>query len=75
MIIEEGKRLEHIKEYYFSKKLREIQQMRNEGVEIINLGIGNPDLNPSEEVIRTLQKEVAQIGVHGYQSYKGHTLR
>ena len=71
MIIEEGKRLEHIKEYYFSKKLREIREMRNEGKKIINLGIGNPDLNPSEEVISTLQEEVGKEGVHGYQSYKG----
>jgi len=71
MIINEARRLEHIREYYFSKKLREIQEMREQGIEVINLGIGNPDLNPSEAVIQTLQASAAEKGVHGYQSYKG----
>ncbi|MEL6988993.1 MAG: aminotransferase class I/II-fold pyridoxal phosphate-dependent enzyme, partial [Bacteroidota bacterium] len=71
MIIKEAGRLNHIKEYYFSKKLREIHQMKLQGKEVINLGIGNPDQNPGEEVIEVLQKEVAKSGVHGYQSYKG----
>ena len=71
MIIKEAQRLDHIREYYFSKKLREIQEMRDRGIEVINLGIGNPDLNPSKAVIETLQASAEESGVHGYQSYKG----
>ena len=64
-------RLEGIGEYYFSQKLREIETLNKEGKNIINLGIGNPDLPPHPEVIKTLQEESAKPNVHGYQSYKG----
>ena len=36
-------RIGGVEEYYFSKKLREIDQMRASGKEVINLGIGSPD--------------------------------
>lgn len=66
-----AKRLENIKEYYFSKKLREVDELNKQGKDIINLGIGSPDLPPHPDVIRTLQEESAKPNVHGYQSYKG----
>ncbi|TKC05890.1 pyridoxal phosphate-dependent aminotransferase [Pedobacter frigoris] len=66
-----AKRLEGISEYYFSQKLREIDSLNKEGKNIINLGIGSPDLPPHPEVIKTLQEEAAKSGVHGYQGYKG----
>ena len=66
-----AKRLEGIGEYYFSQKLREIEQLNKEGKNIINLGIGNPDLPPHPDVIKVLQEESAKPQVHGYQSYKG----
>ncbi len=64
-------RLEGIGEYYFSRKLREIDDMNRAGASIINLGIGSPDLPPHPEVIRVLQEESAKPNVHAYQSYKG----
>ncbi|MEO7984570.1 MAG: aminotransferase class I/II-fold pyridoxal phosphate-dependent enzyme [Bacteroidota bacterium] len=64
-------RLEGIGEYYFSQKLREIEELNKAGKNIINLGIGNPDLPPHPDVIKTLQEETAKPTVHGYQSYKG----
>jgi len=64
-------RLEGISEYYFSQKLREIESLNIEGKNIINLGIGSPDLPPHPEVIRVLQESSAEAGVHGYQGYKG----
>lgn len=66
-----SKRLEGIEEYYFSQKLREIEQLRQSGKQIINLGIGNPDMAPSEDVIQTLQLHSNAHHAHGYQSYKG----
>jgi aspartate/methionine/tyrosine aminotransferase len=66
-----SKRLENIGEYYFSKKLREIDDLNKQGKNIINLGIGSPDLPPHPDVIKTLQEESAKPNVHGYQSYKG----
>lgn len=66
-----AKRMEGVSEYYFSQKLREIDSLNKEGKNIINLGIGSPDLPPHPDVIRTLQEEAAKPGVHGYQGYKG----
>jgi LL-diaminopimelate aminotransferase len=66
-----AKRLEGIGEYYFSQKLREIEELNKQGKNIINLGIGSPDLPPHPDVIKVLQEESAKPNVHAYQSYKG----
>ncbi|MDZ4795684.1 MAG: aminotransferase class I/II-fold pyridoxal phosphate-dependent enzyme [Bacteroidota bacterium] len=69
--MEIAKRLEGIGEYYFSQKLREIETLNKDGRDIINLGIGSPDLPPHPDVIKTLQEEAAKPTVHAYQGYKG----
>ncbi|WP_207513320.1 pyridoxal phosphate-dependent aminotransferase [Longitalea luteola] len=66
-----SKRLEGIGEYYFSQKLREIDELNKQGRNVINLGIGSPDLPPHADVVKTLQEESAKPNVHAYQSYKG----
>jgi aspartate/methionine/tyrosine aminotransferase len=66
-----SKRLTGIGEYYFSQKLREIDDLNNSGKKIINLGIGSPDLPPHPAVIKVLQDEAAKPNVHGYQGYRG----
>ena len=71
MKIQPADRIGTVKEYYFSSKLREINQMQAEGKEVINLGIGSPDLMPSNEVIQALQQSAINPSNHGYQSYKG----
>lgn len=64
-------RLDGINEYYFSQKLREIDSMNKEGKNVINLGIGSPDLPPHPTVIETLHSESAKPTSHAYQNYKG----
>ncbi len=71
MIIEPSKAASSVQEYYFSKKLKEINEIRDSGVEIINLGIGSPDLPPPRTVIGTLKKFSSDINNHSYQSYRG----
>ena len=71
MQIETSSRLQGIGEYYFSGKLREIDQLNQQGKAIINLGIGSPDLPPHPSVIKTLEEAAAKPQVHGYQNYKG----
>jgi len=66
-----AKRLEGIGEYYFSQKLREIDGMNKAGKNVINLGIGSPDLPPHPAVIQTLHEEALKPNQHAYQSYKG----
>ena len=71
MKVNQASRLNAVKEYYFSKKLKEIAALKKEGRDIINLGIGNPDLPPSERVRTTLHVESWDETQHGYQSYRG----
>jgi len=70
-MIATAKRLEGIGEYYFSRKLREIDELNRQGKAIINLDIGSPDQPPHPDVIKILQEESAKPNVHGYQNYKG----
>lgn len=71
MKIDIANRLNGISEYYFSQKLREIEEMNKAGKAVINLGIGSPDMTPDAAVIETLNTEAAKPNVHAYQSYKG----
>ena len=64
-------RLNGIGEYYFSQKLRQIDRLNKEGKNIINLGIGSPDLPPHPSVIEVLVEESRKPNVHAYQGYKG----
>ncbi len=60
-----------VEEYYFSTKLKEIDKMRSSGIDVINLGIGSPDMAPSVNTVDRLIEEVKKPDVHGYQSYTG----
>ncbi|MGL5785551.1 MAG: pyridoxal phosphate-dependent aminotransferase [Bacteroidales bacterium] len=70
-MITPAQRIAEVKEYYFSKKLKEIAQLNAEGKNIISLGIGSPDLPPSEETLNTLCSEAQKSDAHGYQPYNG----
>lgn len=70
-MIKPADRVNSVQEYYFSVKLKQIEQMRLEGKDVINLGIGSPDRMPAPEVIETLSRVSAKEDVHGYQSYLG----
>lgn len=69
--IEVADRLQGVEEYYFSKKLAQIEEMRKAGKDVINLGIGSPDQPPHPSVIQTLYEESLKPNQHGYQSYRG----
>jgi LL-diaminopimelate aminotransferase len=72
MKVKPADRTNSVQEYYFSRKLRQIDEMRSSGADIINLGIGSPDQPPSDNTIRRLADEARKRGVHGYQSYNGN---
>ena len=69
--IQPASRLSLVNEYYFSAKLAEISRMRSQGMDVINLGIGSPDLPPDDIVIETLKRNASDSRNHGYQSYVG----
>ena len=69
--IQPANRLDTVQEYYFSRKLKEVAKMNSEGENVINLGIGSPDMPPSLGTIEILNKEALKPDVHGYQPYVG----
>jgi LL-diaminopimelate aminotransferase len=71
MIVKPADRTGKVQEYYFSQKLAQIDRMRLEGADIINLGIGSPDQPPSEKTVTALINEAKKPKSHGYQSYTG----
>lgn len=64
-------RVRQVKEYYFSKKLKEVAQLNAKGMDIISLGIGGPDRPPHQSVIDTLCDVARRHDTHGYQPYVG----
>ncbi len=71
MIITPANRAAKVEEYYFSRNNRRLDAMRKSGVDVINLGIGSPDMPPAPNVIKTLADSAAEPNVHGYQPYTG----
>ena len=64
-------RLHSVQEYYFSRKLKEVNQLIKDGKPIINLGIGSPDLEPPKQVVDVLVDSLVHPVAHKYQSYQG----
>ena len=70
-MIKVADRLNHVEEYYFSKKLKEVAFLKSQGKPIINLGIGSPDLDPPVKASAALERSLDDEGAHKYQSYQG----
>lgn len=71
MKVSTATRLESVKEYYFSKKLREVAALVQAGKPVLNMGIGSPDLPPHPSVVEALQGAMAYPRANMYQSYQG----
>lgn len=70
-MIQPANRLDHVEEYYFSRKLKEVNLLKAHGKPIINLGIGSPDFPPDQKVIDALKNSMLDEGANKYQSYIG----
>lgn len=70
-MIEVADRLHTVEEYYFSKKLREVNSLIASGKPVINLAIGSPDLQPPQKVIDAITNSLNDATAHKYQSYQG----
>lgn len=69
--IKPADRISQVKEYYFSRKLRDIAKLNAQGLDIISLGIGGPDRPPQVDAIEVLCNEARRTNTHGYQPYTG----
>ncbi|MGM0667053.1 MAG: pyridoxal phosphate-dependent aminotransferase [Bacteroidota bacterium] len=70
-MVESAVRTKQVGEYYFSGKLSVIREMIADGDDIINMGIGSPDMTPPAQVIDALRSSMYDDGAHAYQPYRG----
>jgi LL-diaminopimelate aminotransferase len=70
-MIQPADRTQLVQEYYFSQKLKEIAQMNKEGKNVINLGIGNPDMLPPKPALDAFISGIECPLNHGYPCYNG----
>ena len=70
-MITTANRLKTVEEYYFSSKMREVRELIALGKPIVNMGIGSPDLQPSQLVTQAIQNAMNDANAHQYQSYQG----
>lgn len=66
-MIQPAKRVQEVQEYYFSRKLKEVEKMNAEGKDIISLAIGSPDMPPSKQTVDKLCEVACLSSEHGYQ--------
>lgn len=69
--IQPADRLKEVSEYYFSRKLKEVAQLNAQGLDIVSLAIGSPDMPPSPQTIDKLCEVAHDPNAHGYQPTMG----
>jgi LL-diaminopimelate aminotransferase len=66
-----SKRLERIPPYAFAELERKIADKRAAGVDVISLGIGDPDRPTPPLIVEAMQEAVSEPGTHKYPSNRG----
>ena len=66
-----SRRLEQIPPYLFAELERKIAQKRAAGVDVISLGIGDPDMPTYAPIVAAAQRAVADPSTHQYPSNRG----
>jgi LL-diaminopimelate aminotransferase len=70
-IADPSKRLQAIPPYMFQELERRIEEKRAAGIDVISLGIGDPDMPTYDYIIEAMQKAVADPATHQYPSNRG----
>ena len=68
---EKAERLRQLPPYLFKEIDRKKAEVRSRGVDIIDLGVGDPDLPTPEHIIRALKRAADDPANHRYPSYSG----
>jgi LL-diaminopimelate aminotransferase len=68
-----SKRLERIPPYAFAELERKIADKRAAGVDVISLGIGDPDRPTPALIVEAMQEAVTEAETHQYPSNRGRT--
>jgi LL-diaminopimelate aminotransferase len=69
--VRHAQRLERIPPYLFAELERKISAKREQGVDVISLGIGDPDTPTPDVVVEALRGAAGDPGTHQYPSNRG----
>jgi LL-diaminopimelate aminotransferase len=69
--IEKSDRLNSLPPYLFKEIDRQKEEVRKQGVDIIDLGVGDPDMPTPPHIIEALNKAAIDPANHRYPSYSG----
>jgi len=66
-----AKRIESLPPYLFARLDEKVAAKRAEGVDVISLGVGDPDLPTPDHVVEAMRDAVCDPSTHRYPSYHG----
>jgi LL-diaminopimelate aminotransferase len=66
-----ARRLDLVPPYLFAELERKIEEKTRAGIDVISLGIGDPDLPTPQAVVQEMQRQVARPETHRYPSNRG----
>jgi LL-diaminopimelate aminotransferase len=66
-----AKRVEALPPYLFAELDKKLSAKRAEGVDVISLGVGDPDLPTPDHIVEAMREAVADPSTHRYPSYYG----
>lgn len=66
-----AKRLQNLPEYVFAVISQKVREMELNGIDIVRMDIGSPDLPPAEFVMDALDESTRKSNHHGYSGYRG----
>lgn len=69
---EQSDAIKRLPDQFFAKLNKRVQELINEGHDVINLGQGNPDLPTSDHIVEALQKAAANPKHHKYSPFQGY---
>ncbi len=70
-----SKRLDQVPPYLFAELERKISAKESEGIDVISLGIGDPDLPTPEPVIEAAARAMRDPATHDYPTNHGDEAR
>ena len=69
--IEKSDRLNNLPPYLFKEIDRQKEEVKKQGIDIIDLGVGDPDMPTPPHIIEALKKAASDPANHSYPSYTG----
>jgi LL-diaminopimelate aminotransferase len=66
-----AQRIANFKPYFFAQLAQKLTTLKKNGVDVIRIDMGSPDLPPESTIIDKLISEVRKPGVHGYTPFGG----